>query len=462
MPKPSYSSVVLDVDPEAKPLRLEPRDETPFRILVLGDFSGRSNRGEGPPAVLKPAFIDRDNFDEVLARYHPEIEIGLGSGNVLRFRELEDFHPDRIYRQEVFEKFRAASRLLDAKAAGWLPSPAESKQAVPDLPSLTGGSLLDSILETTESRPERKPDPLQDFVKKAVAPHVVPRPDSRIAAQAAEVAAEAAKVMREILHFIDLQDLEAAWRALDWLVRGIETGPLLKVYVLDITKPDLLAKLPELRRMMLDDSTAGNPWTLVVGNFSFSQTASDVHLLSELASAMDASGAVLLAEADPNEADSAKTAGEWDSLRQSPRAAFVGLALPRFLLRLPYGERTHPIESFPFEEMPGPPNHHNYLWGSSGFACAFLLAQSFSSEGWQMRPGGHSQIDGLPLHVYESEGEQRIKPCCEVVLDDKSAEWILDSGFMPLLSVKDSDALRVTRFQSIARPASPLAGAWTV
>jgi type VI secretion system protein ImpC len=103
------------VDAESQPLPVEPRRDTPFRILLLGDFSGRANRGEPPPGRLRPYLIDRDIFDEVLARMRPELELGARDrGLVLRFRELEDFHPDRIYRRDVFEKFRAVRRLPGA------------------------------------------------------------------------------------------------------------------------------------------------------------------------------------------------------------------------------------------------------------------------------------------------------------------------------------------------------------
>jgi type VI secretion system protein ImpC len=70
-------------------------------------------------------------------------------------------------------------------------------------------------------------------------------------------------------------------------------------------------------------------------------------------------------------------------------------------------------------------------------------------------------IAGLPLHSYESEGEQRLKPCAEVLLSEADADWILEQGFMPLVSIKNRDTVRLLRFQSIAQPLAPLSGAWT-
>ena len=465
MPKTSYASVTLDVDLEARPLPVEPRSDTPFRILLLGDFSGRRNRGEPPPERLRPYLVDRDTVDEVLFRMRPALELGTpGRGLVLRFRELEDFHPDRIYRQDVFEKLRAARQLLATEApAAAVPAPAPPPQP-PDMPALTGGSLLDSVLETTEGKPARKPDALREFIERAVAPHTAPREDPRIAAKTAEAAGEAGKVMRALLHHSDFQALEAAWRALDWLVRGLENGPQLKVYALDISKADLAGSLRELRRILVDEAVGtpgGEPWTLVAADFTFARTESDIRLLTGLAGIMRAAGAVFLAEADPNDADSQDAERLWQALRTSPQASSIGLALPRFLLRLPYGEKTNTIESFAFEEMPGTPDHHQYLWGNPAFACAYLLGLAFSSDGWDLRPGTHATITGLPLHVYEAEGEQQLKPCAEVLLSEAGADWILEQGFMPLVSIKNRDAVRLLRLQSIAQPPAPLSGAWT-
>jgi type VI secretion system protein ImpC len=465
MPKSSFASVTLDVDAEAKLRPVEPSSDTPFRILLLGDFNGRANRGEAPPGRLRPYLIDRDTFDEVLARMRPELELGAeGRGLVLRFRELEDFHPDQIYRQEVFEKFRAVRHLLSTQLpAVATQAPAPPQQPI-DLPALTGGSFLESVLETTEAQPPRQPDALREFVERAVAPHTTPRTDPRIAEKNAAVEAEAGKVMRALLHHSDFQALEAAWRAVDWLVRGLETGPHLKVYALDISKADLAGSLRELRRILVDEAAGtpgGEPWALVAANFNFARTESDIRLLTDLAGVMRAAGTVLIAEADPNDANSPAASRLWQTLRNSPEATSIGLALPRFLLRLPYGENTSTVESFAFEEMPGTPQHHQYLWGNPAFACAFLLGQAFSRDGWDLRPGSHTSITGLPLHVYESDGEQQLKPCAEVLMTEADADWILEQGFMPLVSIKNQDAIRLIRFQSIAQPPAPLAGAWT-
>ena len=68
-------------------------------------------------------------------------------------------------------------------------------------------------------------------------------------------------------------------------------------------------------------------------------------------------------------------------------------AIPR---AMPYGGATCAIESFPFEEIPGLPEHSNFLWANPAFACAWLLGRAFNEYGWRFRPGVVRQIGGCP------------------------------------------------------------------
>jgi type VI secretion system protein ImpC len=150
----------------------------------------------------------------------------------------------------------------------------------------------------------------------------------------------------------------------------------------------------------------------------------------------------------------------WQQVRQLPEAAFLGLALPRLLLRLPYGKNAATTEQFAFEEMPAGAPHDNYLWGNPAFACALLLGQSFSQSGWNLRPGELSEIDRLPVAIYQEEDERLQKPCAEVLLTHRAIDEMLNKGLMALLSQKDRDAVRLGRFQSVASPPTPLGGRW--
>jgi type VI secretion system protein ImpC len=178
--------------------------------------------------------------------------------------------------------------------------------------------------------------------------------------------------MQGILHHPRMQAIEAAWRAAFMLIRGLDTDSYLQLYVLDITLPELVSEMSavqkELRRK--------GPWALIAGNYTFAQTELDAQVLHRLGAGSSV-GAPFLAEAQLPRDGIDKA---WSDLRHSADAPWIGLALPRFLLRLPYGKDTEAIESFPFEEMPKS-EHGSYLWGNPAFFCAFLLGQVVSAAG---------------------------------------------------------------------------------
>jgi type VI secretion system protein ImpC len=136
------------------------------------------------------------------------------------------------------------------------------------------------------------------------------------------------------------------------------------------------------------------------------------------------------------------------------------LVLPRFLIRLPYGKETESTELFDFEEIPDVEAHGDYLWANPAFAAVLLLGQTFTLQGWALRPGALTEISGLPLHVYTVEGEPRSKPCAEVLMTQTAAEEMLEKGIMPLATIKEQPVVRLVRFQSIADPPTALAGRW--
>src|SRR5215467_4473418 len=120
----SLASVQIDVG--EKPEQIQPvDDDTPFRILVAGNFSGGAGR------VRKPIEIDRDNFDQVLAVIAPELRLAFGGQPVsIKFRELDDFHPDQLFeRLAPFQALRDLRRNLSdsatfaATAAQFAPPP---------------------------------------------------------------------------------------------------------------------------------------------------------------------------------------------------------------------------------------------------------------------------------------------------------------------------------------------------
>jgi type VI secretion system protein ImpC len=469
MPKTfSGSTVEIDTGIEMERVAAPREPDTPFRILIAGDFSGRKNRGIFEPRLSRrPVEVDRDNFDAVLGEMRPELRLP----SAVSFRELDDFEPDRLF--DRVELFRTLGQSLAAAAAG-------PESAAPPAPSGLENLLARTLAETElreTSRPKRALDDLSALVRDIVAPHLEPKPDPRATELASRIGRANGACMRALLHHPDFQALEAAWRALHFLVRRLETGPTLKVYILDVTKEELTAELRDaagLRATGLYRILVGNPepWAVWAGNFTFDGTIDDLVLLGYLGGIARAANAPFLAGASPRLGGCESFASSplpepepsqcaiWRELRSLPEASWLGLALPRFLLRLPYGAATRPIERFAFEEMAGGGSHEAYLWANPAFACLCLLGQAFERSGWSLRPDASRDIGGLPAYVYREAGKMQMKPCAETLLAEAHAERMLESGLMPLLSLKGRDAIRLMRFQSLADPPAPLSGRW--
>ena len=154
-----------------------------------------------------------------------------------------------------------------------------------------------------------------------------------------------------------------------------------------------------------------------------------------------------------------RSLANWQQLRRSGIAEWIGLCSPRLLQRLPYGAKTDPVSPFAYEEFESG-NPEDLLWGPASMACAALLATSYCARQWSMTPGEHTDIVDLPSVTVESGGQRGLVPCAEVTLSDRSAEEVVARGVMPLLSYKNRNAARLFRFQSIASPSRPLAGPW--
>ncbi len=468
MPKSySFADAVLDVEPGPKPLEDGPRSERPFRVLMLGDFTGRASRGIFEPLESRrPVSIDRDNFEQVLEKLRPSLRIEIpGAASdplTLEFRSLDDFHPDALYDSCAW------LRELGERA------PRQADPAPPPAPPSPPASVnLDDLLNGPGSAPaaqaRRAPDPWDRLLHDLVAPHLVPA-GSRPGAPGARAVEALSAGMRAILRHAAFQELEAAWRALWYMVRRVETSSELKLAILDVSRAELAADLAgaegNLResgvwRVIVGEAArtpGADAWSVVAGNYSFGQEAEELQVLARIGAVAREGGAPFLAGASPRLLDGLAT-GPFRQLRALPHASWIGLAMPRWLLRMPYGAASSPIERFAFEEM-DQPEHEAYLWGNPALACACLLAQAFAQSGWEMQPGSVRDLDELPLHVYKENGETKVKPCAEVLMTEDTAEALLDHGIMPLVSFKDRDLVRVLRFQSIADPPEPLAGPW--
>jgi type VI secretion system protein ImpC len=497
-----FGGIQLGTHPSAADRELDP--ETPFRMLLLGDFSGRGSCGGSSDADWKPYTLDRDNFEQVMTRLKVEVRLTMPDRSeplALRFAELDDFHPDRLYqRVPIFEELRQLrSRLRnpatfnqaadEVRSWGKLPPEPAPPKPPPEQPltGLSGEELLELMLGNTPSAASRQQtaDPLQTFIRKLVEPHVVPGASADETALLQVVDEVAAARMRAILHHPVFQAIEASWRALALLIRRLDTDGKLKLFVLDVSRDELAADLKatdlsrsRAYRVLIEQplgTPGGVPWAVVTGNYTLTPTVADGVLASRLVHLCQAAGAPFLAGAHPAFLGCASLAATpdpedwqsppdpkgnevWQAVRQLPQAAFLGLALPRFLLRQPYGAEGAVSESFTFEELLPDAGHEEYLWGNSAFLCALLLGQAYEHMGWRLRPGVIADVDSLPTWIRETDGERALLPCAETLLLDRAVNALGKRGLIAVQSMQGRDAVRIAQFPSLAEPPRTLAG----
>jgi type VI secretion system protein ImpC len=468
-----------------------PDPETPFRVLVLGDFSGRW--GPRPPvSERRPAPVDIDTLESFLGRQGAQVDLAAPGAAALHIapRELDDLHPDRLYeRLDAFAALRGTrKRLLDAstfasaaaEVRSWSGSAQGAAILAPAPPASAGDdddATLARLLGRGSSSPSVEPAPMSatsEMIKNVVAPHIVPAASADRPALVAAVDAAVTAAMRHVLRDPGFQALESAWRGLDFLVRQIESGEEIELFAMNLSKAELLADLAGAQdarespvfRTLVDRAPGVEPWALVLGLHAFDDGEADVAALAKMALVAQAANAPFVAAAEPalvravlDGADRPTSKG-WDALRARPEAAFVGLVCPRFLLRLPYGRATDPVSAFAFEEFAGPPEAEAYLWGPPAVVLGVLFAQAFAASGWEMSPGPGMDLGGLPVHVRKDGHATEMTPCAEMWLSDPQADELLQQGLMPLQSIRGRDAVRLTRVQSIRAPAASLGGPW--
>lgn len=487
-------------------------EDLPFRILLMGDWSGNSGFSKKSLSERRPIEIDRDEFDGVLRRISPELELNFQGDeeNSLKliFESLDDFHPDNIFKQlplfadlkEIRQKLKKAETFEAAarEVRSWYSESKEESEVPAELEiqskpeSLEQGNLLDQILDNSQGNPVvRQVSPkseLSELIGKIVAPHIVRtdlKEQSKLLAIVDEVISD---LMRKILHHRDFQQLEAAWRGLYFLVRRIETDSNLKIALIHITKDELSDNLSSVGSLsesqpykwLIEDISqvsGKEPWAVICGNYDFSLTVEDTATLLRMAKLAEASVCPLISYIKPSifginsfaeisDRDTWKISENsseyklWTTLRSVSESSYLGLAIPRFIGRFPYGTDTEPAEMFAFEEVTDKFNHDDYLWLNPCFACGVALAQEYRRNGWEINQDSAFEIENLPLHMYQFDGSTKTTPCAEIEMTEAGYNIILQQGLMALISFRDADKIRLSALRSISATSPLLKGKW--
>lgn len=352
-----------------------------------------------------------------------------------------------------------------------------STQQVKSLELEEGGSLLDRIIDSGRWKDPASRglarDMIGELARQVLEGEVTVSKDTEamLNSRIAQIDALISRQLNAILHAPEFQRLEASWRGLSYLVSKSESGSMLKIRVLNVTKAELSKDLE--RAAEFDQSAlfkkvyeeeygvfGGAPFGALLGDYEFGKHPQDVALLEKISNVaaaahapfISSASAELLSLEDFTQLDDPRSLAKifetteyakWRSFRESEDSRYVGLCVPHILMRLPYGPDTTPVEAFQFEEEVTGADHSKYLWGNAAFAFATRLTDSFAKYNWcaSIRGvEGGGLVEGLPTHTFKTDdGDVALKCPTEIAITDRREKELSDLGFIPLVHCKGTD-----------------------
>lgn len=350
-----------------------------------------------------------------------------------------------------------------------------------------GLTLLDEIVEASKLRPndegyDATRSGLQEFLKQLAASPADMKISSGLVDQMiADIDAKLSAQVNAILHDETFQKVESAWRGLRFLVDRTDFRQNIKVEFINVSKEDLLTDFedtPDVTKTGLYKQVytaeygqfGGQPVGAMIANYDFGPGPQDVQLLHYVSSVAAMSHAPFIAAAGKSffglekweELSNLKDLKsifempqytKWRGFRENEDSRYVGLTLPRFLLRVPYGPDTVPAKTFSFTEQVN--ETEDFCWGNTAFAFASRMTDSFASYRWCANiigPQGGGSVDNLPVYTYESMGQVQTKIPTQVLISERREFELSEQGFMALTMRKGADNATFFSANSCLRP----------
>ncbi len=357
------------------------------------------------------------------------------------------------------------------------PAAAMANVLAPGLQESSG--LLDQIIAESkvaqsEQEKNRARDIISELVSQVLEGEVVVSENlaASLDARVAELDRLISDQLSEVMHAPEFQALESAWTGLHYLCKQTSTGQQLKIKLLNASKRDLVKDFKTaidfdqsaLFKKVYEEefgTFGGAPFGSLIGQFDVSRQPEDMYFVEQMSHIAAAAHAPFISAAAPQlfglekytdlgkPRDMAKVFdtveyAKWKSFRESEDSRYVGLALPRFLGRLPYnpidGEVT---EGFNFVEDVDGTDHDKYLWCNAAFALAARLTAAFENYGWCAAirgVEGGGLVEDLPTHTFRTDdGEVALKCPTEIAITDRREKELSDLGFIPLVHCKNTD-----------------------
>lgn len=300
--------------------------------------------------------------------------------------------------------------------------------------------------------------------------------------------------LNRIIHHPDLQKLEASWRGLWYLATQADGSRNIKIRYLDISWAEVAKDIDRaldfdqsqlFQKIYSDEygTPGGEPYGVIIGDYEISHKRSarhphdDIATLNGIAEIAAAAFAPFIAAASSElfGLDDFSTLGmpldyhtifaqdeyiKWRALRDKSDSRFIGLTLPRILMRTPYRTQPGTYKGIFFYEKPEGKNQESSLWGNACYAFAGVLIREFANVGWfgHIRGVPRDQIGGglltnLALASFETDKEQiAYKPITDVLITDTLEREISDLGLIPLCQCYDTPYSAFYSNPSLQRP----------
>jgi type VI secretion system protein ImpC len=369
--------------------------------------------------------------------------------------------------------------------AGKQEAPAEAQEA--EL------SVLDQILTEgrfkTEDEESRAKGAVQELVREILDETVTYKKDieATLNEQIARIDEVLSAQLNEVMHHEKFKKLEASWRGLRYLVSQTETGPMLKIKVMSISKDEIMDDLTSGKAEMAVDRSnlfnkiyqeeynqyGGTPYGALIGDYEFSNSGQDAKLLTRASELAASAHCPFLSAASPEmfgfssftelrnvyELESAFEGvryAQWRAFRESEDSRYVALTMPRMLIREPYGRETVPVKDFDFNEDVTGKEHEKYLWANAAWGLGASVTKAFADHGWCARIRGVTsggKVEELPTHTFETDsGDVAMKCPTETLIPEDQEFELAKLGFAPLTNEKGTANAVFFSVQSAQKP----------
>jgi type VI secretion system protein ImpC len=306
--------------------------------------------------------------------------------------------------------------------------------------------------------------------------------EGTINARLAEIDHLVSVQLSEVLHSPEFERLEATWRGLRYLLRSTRKAAGVEIRVLNISKKELWVQFrrtrdrhdDQLSRKVLEQAggTLGAAaFGLLIGDYGFGRALEDAELMERMSLLGAAAHVPFVAAAAPDllgltdfaDLVTAFRLGrvfdgdaytKWRHFRARPESRYIGLVMPRMLLRIPYGKNAKRIESFDFEES-GVDSRRAYLWGNAVWALAARIARDFDRYGWfggNRDPADAGDVPELPMHTYQADDGIATAGPAEVAISDASYLELRSLGLIPLCQQEASSRATFFETWSVHKP----------